>query len=87
MEISFKNQTLTVNQWSPDHPYKRTAKYLEDSSGKFYSSLYPSGKNGLLFEKDGVYGLLNEKERQAFELTKEIYWKKYRDAKMGNQPK
>ena len=87
MEISFKNQTLTVNQWSPDHPYKRTAKYLEDSSGKFYSSLYPSGKNGLLFEKDGVYGLLDQSEGKAFELTKPIYRKKFKEAKMGNQRK
>jgi len=87
MQISFKGQNLTVSQWASNHPYKRTEKYLKDSKGKFYSSLYPSGKNGLLFEKDGVYGLLDQSEGKAFELTKPIYWKKFKEAKIGDQPK
>lgn len=84
-QISFQGQSLIVTKWSPDHPYKRTESYLADTKGKFYSSLYPASKNGFLFEKDGLYGLLDIAEGKAFELTKQVYWNKFKTARDQNK--
>lgn len=81
MNISFNGQSLKLKRWPENHPYKRTEKYLQDSTGKFYSSLYPAGKNSYLFEKDGVYGLLFESEGSVHQLPKGLYWQKFKKAK------
>jgi len=84
MSFQFNGQLLKVVKWSPDHPYKRTESYLQDDKGKFYSSLMPTGKNGFLFERDGMYGLLDTSLGKAFELPAGLYWSKLKKAKKVN---